>query len=163
MGRILTQHKHIISAVLLGLLSLGAFTPWTFNPQAFTATAQTTPIISTRPTLARDANTFEDDKALNLACRQSRGTASSSEGSRDVCLCVTHVLKYELTLAEYRAAVRLYGKAQDRETLRQTLQSQGLTASEITKAEEMERTLVGSDDFAQRCANAKAYYKRKRR
>lgn len=102
--------------------------------------------------MARDANTFQDDKALNAACRKmGRDNA--------VCLCVTHVMKYELSLKQYRAATRLYGTTIQRNAIRKSLQSEGFSMSEIKVAEEMETSLTADPNFSYRCTDAKAYYK----
>jgi hypothetical protein len=103
--------------------------------------------------LARDAETFEADRKLEAACRKS-GQANAT------CLCVTHILKYELTLSEYRAVTRLYGQSLQRAGLRRTLREEGFSAADINRAETIERDLIQENDFAQRCSEAKAYYKR---
>lgn len=115
-------------------------------------TAQTHPAITIDSLMARDANSFQDDKALNAACRKT-GQDNA------VCLCVTHVMKYELSLKQYRAATRLYGTTAQRNTIRKSLQSEGISSSEIKIAEEMEQSLISDPNFSYRCADAKAYYK----
>lgn len=120
--------------------------------QARAPEAQTVPVISLDTPLARDAETFQNDKTLDAACRRTGQTNS-------VCLCVTHIMKYELTLSEYRAATRLYGQSGDRAALRQTLRTEGVSASDIDMAEQMERSLIEDPDFALRCSEAKSYYR----
>lgn len=115
-------------------------------------TAQTHPAITIDSLMARDANSFQDDKALNAACRKM-GQDNA------VCLCVTHVMKYELSLKQYRAATRLYGTTTQRNAIRRSLQSEGISPSEIKIAEEMEQSLIADPNFSYRCADAKAYYK----
>lgn len=137
----------------LGLTSLSI--PQLTTALTRTSDTQTYPIISLDTKLARDADTFSDDKALNTACRKLGETS-------EVCLCVSHVMKYELTLTEYRAAARLYGQPQKREKLRAALRNDGFGLSDIGTAEQMERTLTSGPDFALRCAEAKAYYKQSR-
>ncbi len=149
--------RRILMAVLISTLSWGALNfgvPDTSGNMAF---AQTIPAISQTQPRARDAATFEDDKKLNLACRNSQDP--KMKRTQDACLCVTHVLKYELTLTEYRAAAILYGATGDREPLYQTLRDRKFSADDINVAEHMEKNLFGTSDFAERCANAKAYYK----
>ena len=116
------------------------------------AAAQTHPAVTQDALMARDANTFQNDKALDAACRKT-GQANS------VCLCVTHVMKYELSLNQYRATTRLYGTTTDREAIRQTLLNEGILLSDIKVAEQMEQSLIGDPNFSYRCADAKAYYK----
>ena len=79
------------SFAALFVLSLSTVLP----AQARTPAAQTLPIISLDTPLARDAETFEMDKTLDAACRKTGQDKS-------VCLCITHIMKYELTLSEYR-------------------------------------------------------------
>lgn len=157
MGRIVTRKRHQIITVTLGWLSLCLLAPVASTAQAFTAVAQTTPAISRSAPLARDASTFEIDKALNAACRKS-GQPNSAI-TREACLCVTHVLKYELTLPNYRVAARIYGASGDRTQLYATLRKEGASTAQIALAEGLERDLIMASDFRERCATAKAYYK----
>jgi len=76
-----------------------------------TASAQTHSALYLPEGGARDANTFEIDKALDAACRKSGQ-------SQSVCLCVTHVMKFEMSLKSYQAATRLYGHRRSRYRLR---------------------------------------------
>ena len=166
MGRNFTKIGFKTISVTLGLLTLGVFVPTLIDAQAFTAVAQTTPAISSatpRPKpLARDASTFESDKTLNAACRKTRQNISGDSQSaitRETCLCVTHILKYELTLPEYRAVVRIYGVSGDRTQLYSNLQDEGISRADINTAERIERGLIGASDFTERCAEARAYYR----
>lgn len=140
----------VVSLASLFVLSTSAALPT--QAEARVPVTQIYPAISLNTLLARDAETFEDDKTLNAACRKT-----GQENA--VCLCVTHIMKYELTLSEYRVATRLYGKAQDRKALHSTLKNEGFKSSEIGMAEQMERTLIKDKDFALRCSEAKSYYK----
>lgn len=158
-GRNFTNIRFKTFIATLGLLALGVLAPSMMDAQAFTAVAQTTPATSVQNAsgviMARDASTFESDKALNAACRKT----DSNAATRETCLCVTHILKYELTLREYRAAVRIYGVAGDRSRIHATSQDEGISSADIAAAERAERALIGASDFAARCAKAKAYYK----
>jgi len=151
-GRSIAMRGLMSLAILAGLGLAYAETPIQLSAMAPASAAQTYPIISLDTPLARDAATFNDDKALNQTCRKEGGEA-------DVCLCLTHVMKYELTLKEYRAAVRLYGLPKDRSAIHLTLQKEGYSKSDIGTAELMERSLITDHDFTLRCAEAKAYYK----
>ena len=140
----------VVSLAALFLLSTSATLP--AQAEARVPVAQIYPVISLNTPLARDAETFEADKTLNSACRKTgQGNA--------ICLCVTHIMKYELTLSEYRAATRLYGQPTDRSALHSTLKDEGFKATEIELAQQMERSLIEDEDFALRCNEAKAYYK----
>lgn len=138
-----------ICLAVLGLSIISALSP---DAEARTPAPQMTPVISLDTPLARDMDTFENDKSLDAACRKTGQ-------DKAVCLCVTHIMKYELTLAEYRAATRLYGQDGDRADVRQTLLSEGFAKSDINMAEQMEQSLTEDKDFALRCGEAKAYYK----
>lgn len=120
--------------------------------QAEARTPQIYPAISSNTLLARDADTFEADRTIEAACRKSGQ-------NKHVCLCVTHIMKYELTLAEHRAATRLYGQPANRTALHNLLQKEGVSPAQINLAEDMERSLTQDNDFALRCSEAKAYYK----
>lgn len=150
MGRHLNIEMKLAAAAMTGIFALSASTSLPAHAQA--ASAQLYPTISLNTPLARDADTFEIDKILNAQCRKI-GKPSA------MCLCVTHVMKYELTLAEYQVATRLYGRPENRTTLHQRLKSEGYNASEIKTAEDMERSLTEDNDFDTRCSDAKAYYR----
>lgn len=143
-----------IAVSFAALVMLGATGLTAEKAEARMPAAQTHPIISLNQILARDANTFQNDKALEAGCRKTGHDKS-------ICLCVTHVMKYELTLDQYRAATRLYGQNGNHEDLRRTLQREGFQLEDIYIAEGMERTLISDPNFASRCATAKAYYRTK--
>ena len=148
------ERRHKFLALFCGFAFLAAFGfifPKTTVPSAHAASAQTIPAISVTNS-ARDAGTFQLDKALDAACRKSGQTGP-------VCICVTHVMKYELSLEEYKVASRIYGQRKNRSTLRTQLYTEGYQKTAIDTAAEMEDRLIQSSDFAARCANAKAYYK----
>ena len=140
----------VISIAALFVLSTSATLP--AQAEARVPVAQIYPVISLNTPLARDADTFANDKTLDAACRKT-----GQENA--VCLCVTHIMKYELTLSEYRAATRLYGQPNDRTALHSALRGEGVKATEIGMAEQMEQSLIEDEDFALRCSEAKAYYK----
>ncbi len=112
---------------------------------------QTYPMISLQTELARDADTYADDKALVETCT-SKGQTQAT------CLCITHVLKYELTLNEYKAAVRLYD--QDAKSVSAALRDKNVSPQDIQTAKDVMANLTGDGDFPERCAEAKAYYRR---
>jgi hypothetical protein len=149
MGRTYILHKRLFNFAFIAALGLAA--PKVAMPYANAASAQTVPAIALNPASARDANTFESDKTLVAACQKSGQ-------NKTVCICLTHVMKYEMSLTTYRAATHLYGQPADRSALHRKLQAEGYKASEIKTAENMERSLITAADFAPRCANAKAYY-----
>lgn len=150
MGRHLKFKNCLAGASLAALFMLSA--SGTLSAQARSSAAQTYPVISLDTPLARDAETFQGDKTLDAACRKTGQDKS-------VCLCVTHIMKYELTLSEYRAATRLYGRTENRTELHNTLKNEGFKPSEISMVEQMERSLIEDKDFALRCTEAKSYYK----
>ena len=150
MDRFLNSRANLAATTFAALFILSS-TP-VLPAQARSPAAQTVPAISLDTPLARDAETFEMDKTLDAACRKTGQDKS-------ICLCITHIMKYELTLLEYRAATRLYGDSGDRVRLRDTLKAEGFVARDIEIAEQMARTLTEDADFAQRCRQAKSYYK----
>ena len=150
MGRHLNIKAKLAVTASAALFALGAST--NLPAQIRNHSAQLHPAISLNTPLARDAKTFELDKNLNAQCRKM-GTPSP------ICLCVTHIMKYELTLSEYQIAARLYGQSENRKPLYQTLKNEGFKTSEINMAEDMERSLTKENDFDVRCEEAKAYYK----
>lgn len=153
MGRI---PKIVIRNLCITGLSVGVLGVFPAAIAGSQSAAQSYPMVSLQTELARDADTFEDDKTLVKSC-------SSDGQAQAMCLCVTHILKYELTLNEYRAAVRLYGKTKDDETITATLRDTGVEAGDIAMAKGVIRSLTTSPDFAERCAEAKAYYRPKTR
>ena len=150
MGRINIFQKLVFTAVLLAAFNFGA--PKVEMPDVNMASAQTIPAITSLRSTGRDASTFQSDKALEAACRKSGQ-------DKAVCLCVTYVMKYEMSLNSYRAATLLYGQSGDRSRLHNALSREGYSKSEIELAEKMERILTRANDFAMRCAKAKAYYR----
>ena len=149
----LNLRSGLVAAGFAVLVAVGAHLARLDQAQARVPTPQSSSLTSSETPLARDAETFEADRKLEAACRKS-GQANAT------CLCVTHILKYELTLSEYRAVTRLYGQSLQRAGLRRTLREEGFSAADINRAETIERDLIQENDFAQRCSEAKAYYKR---
>lgn len=154
MGLHLNIKAKLAAVSLAALFVLSASAAKLSQAEARIPAAQIYPVISLNTPLARDAQTFETDKKLNAACRKT-----GQENA--VCLCVTHIMKFELTLSEYRAATRLYGQAEDRTALHNALKDEGFKATEINLAEQMEDTLIEDEDFTLRCTEAKAYYKKR--
>ncbi len=153
-----SRHNFLVTFCVFAILTaFGFIFPKITLPLANAASAQTLPLISpTEIDDARDVNTFQLDKTLEAACRKSgqKGT---------ICLCVTHVLKYELSLKEYSAVTRLYGQSENRDMIQAQLYAEGYHKADIDTAIKMAQHLIQNIDFAERCANAKAYYKTTRR
>ena len=152
MGHYRNIKTHFTAANGAALFLFGTTTILSTQALARNPEAQLYPAISLDTPLARDADTFETDKALTAACRKT-GTQTP------VCICVTHVMKYELTLAEYQVATRIYGQPKNRTTIHKVLKEEGFTKSEIGMVEELEHSLIDDKDFNDRCSEAKAYYK----
>lgn len=94
---------------------------------------------------ARELETYGDDVRLTNQCID-RG------GDKAECVCVVSVLKYELTLGEYRRAARAWTvpagyRAQD-------------GVSPMRDADGALRGLTRAEDFQRRCAVAKTYFAR---
>ena len=141
-----------LAAAILAALILSTNSMLTTDAEAKAPVPQTLPIISSNIPMARDIYTFDADRNLEAACRKTGQ-------DKAVCLCVTHILKYELTLSEHRIAARLFGQAGDRKALHQTLEDEGFTLADIERVAQVNRALTQDKDFALRCAEAKAYYK----
>ena len=139
-----------LSTALCLLLLAGA--SLSAQAKARTPAGQTQPAVRLISLEARDAETFQSDKTLEASCRKSGQNKS-------ICLCVTYILKYEMTLSEYEVVTRLYGQTQNRQTLHQSLKNEGFKPSEIGKAEAIEKALTQAVDFDARCLAAKSYYK----
>lgn len=142
--------KHFFGCALLAAFGF-TFLKLTM-PHASAAYAQTIPAITIKTPRARDANTFETDRALDATCRKSGQNNA-------VCLCLTHVMKYEMNLKPYRATPQLFGQPEDRSALHRKLYRKGYTKTDVEIAENMERSLITSEDFGLRCAEAKSYYR----
>jgi len=155
MGRNPKQIAKTIIPICIGIILLAHEAIAGAYPEQTYAQNANMPIISLQAELARDADTFADDKTLVAAC-MDKGQA------KQTCLCVTHVLKYEMTLNEYRAAVHLY-KKEDKPNLEMaSLRALNLTPQDINTARQMMRGLTESQDFSERCSEARAYYRPKR-
>ncbi len=102
---------------------------------------------------ARDQPTFQQDLSLTNSC---------IEGGRDKteCLCVTRVLKYELSLREYRLASQIFARPapQEQSALRLTLMQQGYEDEEIGRLSSYTGKLTSASNFQNRCAEANAYF-----
>ena len=155
MGRNPKQKAKTIIPICIGIAFLAHEAIAGSNPAQIHARQSSMPIISLQAELARDADTFADDKTLVTAC-MDKGQA------KQTCLCVTHVLKYEMTMDEYRAAIHLY-KRGDKEVMEMaSLREIDLTPQDISTAREMLRGLTEAQDFSERCSEARAYYRPKR-
>jgi len=130
MGLIQNIKTGLIIAFLAGLFSIGANATAPHQAAAYNSSSYTAsdgyPLAAPLDTLARDANTFKIDKGLDEACR-------NTGQEKETCLCVIHILKYDLPLKDYQSAWNLFENAED-------------------------ITLIARDDFEPRCAEAMAYY-----
>ena len=156
MGHLIRLKTRRLIAFLAVVLSMVFTAPWMAGTENSFA-AQTIPAITKPAPMARDAATFELDKEVNHACRKSKVSANKTE--REACLCVTFILKYELTLPQYKAAARLYGTHGNNDQIYQDLRKAGVTQSDIGTAERLNQSLALAPDFEKRCTIAKAYYK----
>lgn len=119
-----------------------------------TSAQASTPI--TENLSARDAATSRADIALTNSCIEAGQT-------KDYCLCVTKVLKYQMSLREYMAAVKLYpnGFNSDptaRSALKISLRQSGYNDQEITNIENFQSQLLERTNLKQQCEMASAYY-----
>jgi len=126
MGLIQNIKAGLIIAFLAGLFSIGAHATAPNQIEAYSPSTQNYALAAPLDRLARDANTFQTDKGLDAACRE----AGQEE---ETCLCIVHILKYDLPLKDYRATLDMFEQTE-------------------------EITLIARDDFEPRCAQAMAYY-----
>lgn len=115
---------------------------------------------ATATPLARNLATQESDRALTNNCVE--GGYEKQE-----CLCVTQVLKYELSLREYDAAALIFAlesdpdstdEALDRDNAKAELYKKGYSETELADLDRMSRSLMDASDFARRCQKASTYY-----
>ena len=104
---------------------------------------------------ARDADTFDMDKALVTACK-AQGRALVD------CICLTHILKYESSLDVYRASVSLYPGIEWPNTIKARNESWRILPRHLITAQKRLDEMNHATDLAVRCETAKAYYKRRR-
>jgi len=121
-----TLKTGFIIAFLAGLFSIGASATAPEQTETYSSSPQSYALAAPLDRLARDANTFKTDKGLDAACREAGQ-------KKETCLCVVHILKYDLPLKDYETAARQFEQAED-------------------------ITLIKRKDFATRCTEAKAYY-----
>lgn len=142
-------------------LAGGTLTGWPAATLQSTANAATqaapetyAPPTRRRVPLARDTSTFREDVALTNAC------VESGQNKAD-CLCVTYVLKYELSLPDYRAASQMLFTPANADAAAQraaNLSARNIPAR-ITRYRNLNRELISQSDFAPRCTEADHYFK----
>ena len=98
--------------------------------------------IYTDATPARDAQTYSTDVKLINSCIEAGQT-------KEQCLCVTKIHKYESTIGQYRAAAENY-------SLARVQRANG--ASNVSKASHQKPEITAIDNFAERCTVADAYF-----
>ncbi len=106
--------------------------------------------------LARDAATSRNDIDLTNSCIEAGE-------SKEHCLCVTKVFKYEMSLREYKAAIKLYQSVlSDEPTMRSSvkmaLKQFGYSDNDIKSVDNLQRNLSGKTTLQNRCAIADAYF-----
>lgn len=104
---------------------------------------------------AKDLATFREDLALTNNCIETGRNKSE-------CLCVTRVLKYELSLRDYRLASQLFAhsaSAPDQPKFIQALSDQGYADADVTRISRVTTALTQAKDFQNRCSMADSYFK----
>ncbi|MGB3455416.1 MAG: hypothetical protein WBG08_08825 [Litorimonas sp.] len=129
--------RTVMTAILLGTLLTASVLP--VPATAPDAVAQDK--VAETVVQARHVATFETDIALTNQCVRDGG-------GKAVCLCVTKVLKHELTLEDYQDAVRGYVANTD---------TKATPWIEASHAGPVVR-LAGSADFIDRCKAADRYF-----
>ncbi|WP_409432182.1 hypothetical protein ACJ3XI_08155 [Litorimonas sp. RW-G-Af-16] len=105
-------------------------------------------------TPARDLPTAREDLTLTNQC-------IDDGKDKTECLCVTTVLKYELSLREYRVASQIYTAKPNtnQSAIKMTLAQQGYTDEEISRLSRFTSNLTSESDFSARCSEAQTYFK----
>ncbi len=108
------------------------------------------------PLSARDAATSRYDINLTNSCIESGK-------SKQHCLCVTKIFKYEMSLRDYKAATKLYQSMVSTEPTARSvtkiaLQQLGYVDSEITTVDNLQRNLSKNAQFESLCAMADTYF-----
>ena len=143
----MTNLKWITPAIIAAGFALAGV------PALHTADAQSPRLVQTSVSddgMARSADTVADDLRLINRC-------IDNGRSKAECLCVTQVMKYEMTLTDYRRAARAY-----------TLQASVVTRGQNVQAEPAKRVegdisaMVSAPNFEYRCAAARDYFARAR-
>lgn len=134
------------SPILLGVALCLLAPPSIGGAQDANARAARTVISDTTP--AREVDTWREDVALINQCIR-RG------GEKEACVCVPFVLKYEMSVGEYReaAGTRLRQTPAPRLERGRAETDEARTISVATRTER-------APDFAQRCAVAKRFFDR---
>jgi len=124
-----------------------------FKGEQFTALAAS----SADETLsARDAATSKYDISLTNSCIEAGK-------SKQHCLCVTKIFKYEMSLREYKAATKLYqsmvsSEPTARSVTKISLHQLGYVDSEIISVDNLQRNLSRDAQFQNLCDMANAYF-----
>lgn len=124
-----------------------------FKGEQFTALAAS----SADETLsARDAATSKYDINLTNSCIEAGK-------SKQHCLCVTKIFKYEMSLREYKAATKLYqsmvsSEPTARSVTKISLHQLGYVDSEIISVDNLQRNLSRDAQFQNLCDMANAYF-----
>lgn len=145
-------HHCIAISALIGLAL--AWTGASHIPSAEAQAAPSLKPVAKGDVLARDVSTFTEDLRLTNEC------VDSGVGKTE-CLCVTRVLKYELSLREYRAASLIYAapiKSGERRAKKIDLMSRGYSQTEITAVDSLTRNLTKQADFVSRCSEAAEWF-----
>ena len=93
---------------------------------------------------ARDIATSSIDVKLINQCIET------GQSKKD-CLCVTKINKYELSLAEYKLAAKLFGRSNERT-------AGAFNTPAVVKAAQKQNTLISQRDFKARCEMASDYF-----
>lgn len=117
---------------------------------AFAQTSQAVRASVSDNNMARSADTVSDDLRLINRC-------IDNGRSKSECLCVTQVMKYEMSLSDYRRAARAYD-------VKVSMVSRGNDpfAGPAARVESDITAMVSSPNFDYRCAAARDYFARRR-
>jgi hypothetical protein len=138
-------------AIAVGLMTIG-HPSWTkkdlAHAQSQPQTTQPRSQTSSTASLARDEATYTADVRLTNAC-------IDQGGSKADCICVVQVLKYELSLSDYRNTAQTWSKPVHINARTQS--------SPARSVESPLQTLTKSPDFGYRCQVARGFFAKQTR
>jgi len=142
------------AAIVLGIL-INVLIAMSSSP-AFAADYGYNVVYEDVQVLARDMPTFREDTGLANSCIEAGGTKTH-------CICVTTILKHEMSVREYKAAVKLFAAGKSAEptamtSTKMSLRSQTYTPREINRINAFQRKLIEADGFEDRCTQAAQYF-----
>lgn len=154
----ITKNKRLRAFLITGAVAsvavaAGAQTTVTKSP-----VKQTASMAVVNPAMpARNAATHDDDLRITNQCVEAGET-------KEACLCVTHILKYEMSIGEYAKTAAQFAPSQPEGTgpavIEASIETDPVSDLQRRQMVTAFRTITTSSDFAQRCGVASRYFER---